>query len=91
MSPTELAVYASWTATGLGVALWIASYFRPRGSVARMRFNDAGSVLIFGGILVRIAIQGGPKNPLDWLLLVVGPLFAGVALYRLFRTQGGDR
>ena len=70
-----------------GVGLWIVSWFLPRGSIRQRRLSDFGSVLIFGGMLVRYAAVGGPRNGLEWMLCVLAVVFLALALWNLFRTH----
>lgn len=71
----------------VGIALWIVSWFMPRGTIKQRRLSDFGSVLIFGGMLVRYAAIGGPRNALEWLLAALAVVFLGLALWNLFRTH----
>jgi hypothetical protein len=74
--------------TGLvGIALWVVAWFLPRGSLKQRRLSDFGSVLVFGGMLTRYAVTGGPRHALDWLLCVLAVAFLGFALWSLFKTQ----
>lgn len=70
-----------------GVALWIVSWFLPRGSLRQRRLSDFGSVLIFGGMLVRYAAVGGPGNALEWMLCGLAVVFLAAALWNLIRTH----
>lgn len=56
--------------------------------ILRLRFRDCGVVLVMSAVLVRIIIQGQAPTPIDWAILVLGPVFIAVCLWRLSRTQG---
>ncbi len=84
-----LAEPVSWIATGLGVGLWLWAWFGEKNPIGRMRFQDAGMVLVFGAILLRITLQDRSMNVFDWVLVVLGPLFIAAALFRLSRTGAG--
>ncbi len=85
--PHIIAGYAAGAATGVGLLMWIWAGLFSRNPLRRIRMTDAGMVLIFSAILVRIVIKPEPLNALDWILGVLAPLFILAALYRLWRTQ----
>jgi hypothetical protein len=76
----------SWAATGLGVALWLWSWFGEKDAIQRLRFSDCGVVLVFAATLLRIVIQTRPMTAIDWALALLSPLFIIAALWRLTRT-----
>ncbi len=82
----QVAATGSWVATGLGVGLWIYGWLGQKNPIAKMRFHDAGMVLVFSSIIVRVLIQDRAMTWFDWLLVVVAPLFIAAALWRLKRT-----
>ncbi|MFT4956007.1 MAG: hypothetical protein ACI8U3_002406 [Brevundimonas sp.] len=82
----QVAATGSWVATGLGVGLWIYGWLGQKNPIAKMRFHDAGMVLVFSSIIVRVLIQERAMTWFDWLLVVVAPLFIAAALWRLKRT-----
>ena len=82
------AATGSWVATGLGVGLWIYGWLGEKNPIAKMRFHDAGMVLVFSSIIVRVLIQDRAMTWFDWILVVVAPLFIAAALWRLKRTGG---
>lgn len=84
----QVAATGSWVATGLGVGLWIYGWLGEKNPIAKMRFHDAGMVLVFSSIIVRVLIQDRAMTWFDWLLVVVAPLFIAAALWRLKRTGG---
>lgn len=86
-TPSELALYASWVATGIGVGLWLWSWVRVKDPIAKLRFQDCGVVLVFAALLTRIVVQERALTVFDWALLLLGPLFIAAALWRLSRTQ----
>lgn len=84
----QVAVTGSWVTTGLGVGLWIYGWTAAKNPVSKMRFHDAGMVLVFSSILLRVLIQGRPLTWFDWLVVILAPLFIAAALWRLKRTSG---
>ena len=84
----QVAATGSWVATGLGVGLWIYGWLGEKNPIAKMRFHDAGMVLVFSSIIVRVLIQDRAMTWFDWILVVVAPLFIAAALWRLKRTGG---
>ena len=76
----------SWVATGLGLAMWLWSWFGEKDAIQRLRFSDCGVVIVFAATLLRIAIQDRPMTPIDWALALLSPLFILAALWRLSRT-----
>ena len=84
----QVAATGSWVATGLGVGLWIYGWVGEKNPIAKMRFHDAGMVLVFSSIIVRVLIQDRAMTWFDWILVVVAPLFIAAALWRLKRTGG---
>ena len=84
----QVAATGSWVATGLGVGLWIYGWLGQKNPIAKMRFHDAGMVLVFSSIIVRVLIQDRAMTWFDWILVVVAPLFIAAALWRLKRTGG---
>ena len=82
----QLAVGVSWVASGIGLALWVWSWFRERDAVRRVRLLDCGLVLISSAVLLRIVAQEKPMGVLDWALAILAPLFIAAALWRLART-----
>ena len=84
----QVAATGSWVATGLGVGLWIYGWLGEKNPIAKMRFHDAGMVLVFSSIIVRVLIQNRAMTWFDWILVVVAPLFIAAALWRLKRTGG---
>jgi hypothetical protein len=86
LTPTELARFVSWVATGLGVGLWVWSWVRETNPVQKQRFMDCGVVLVFASTLVRVMVQEREMTPIDWALVFLSPLFIAAALWRLGRT-----
>ena len=84
----QVAATGAWVATGLGVGLWIYGWLGEKNPIAKMRFHDAGMVLVFSSIIVRVLIQDRAMTWFDWILVVVAPLFIAAALWRLKRTGG---
>ena len=82
----QLAVGASWVATGLGAGLWLWSWLRENDAIRKLRFLDCGVVLLFASILLRIVAQEKPMSMWDWAMIFIGPLFIAAALWRLART-----
>ncbi|MFJ6023635.1 hypothetical protein ACIQC9_03445 [Brevundimonas sp. NPDC092305] len=77
---------ASWVATGIGIALWLWSWFGEKNPIQRMRFSDCGVVLVFSAVLLRIVAQDRPMGVFDWAMAFLGPLFIAAGLWRLART-----
>jgi len=88
VDPAELARFASWIATGLGVGLWVWSWVREKNPIRRLRLSDCGVVLVFSATLVRVVAQERPMTAIDWALVFLAPLFIAGALWRLARTAG---
>lgn len=86
IQPVALAIFASWVATGLGVGMWLWSWFREKNAIRKMRMLDSGAVLVFAAILVRIVTQERAMTPFDWALTFLSPLFIAAALWRLTRS-----
>ncbi|WP_292103912.1 hypothetical protein [Brevundimonas sp.] len=84
----QMAATGSWVATGLGMGLWVYGWLGEKNPIAKMRFHDAGMVLVFSSIIVRVLIQDRAMTWFDWILVVVAPLFIAAALWRLKRTGG---
>jgi hypothetical protein len=84
----QMAETGSWVATGLGLGLWVYGWLGEKNPIAKMRFHDAGMVLVFSSIIVRVLIQDRAMTWFDWILVVVAPLFIAAALWRLKRTSG---
>jgi len=86
LSPGSIAWTASWIATGVGLAMWLWSWFGEKNAIQKLRWRDCGVVMLFGGILTRVAVQDRPMMSVDWAMVLLGPLFIGAALWRLGRT-----
>ncbi|MFN4297106.1 MAG: hypothetical protein ACK4FB_09710 [Brevundimonas sp.] len=84
----QMAATGSWVATGLGMGLWVYGWLGEKNPIAKMRFHDAGMVLVFSSIIVRVLIQDRAMTWFDWVLVVIAPLFIAAALWRLKRTGG---
>ena len=76
----------SWAATGLGLAMWLWSWFGEKDAIQRLRFSDCGVVIVFAATLLRIAVQERSMTAIDWALAILSPLFILAALWRLSRT-----
>lgn len=90
--PVSLAVGAAWTATAVGIALWVWSWFGEKCAVQKIRYRDCGVVLVMAALLVRVLFPARSLTFLDWLILIFGPVFIGAAIWRLSRTcapEGG--
>lgn len=92
LDPVQTAIYASWATTGLGLALWVWSWFGVKDPIQKIRFVDCGIVLVFASTLLRIVTQERAMTMIDWALILLSPLFIAAALWRLARTaQPGGR
>jgi hypothetical protein len=86
LSAGSIAWTGSWIATGIGLGMWIWSWFGEKNPIQKLRYRDAGVVLLFSGILTRIVVQDRPMMAIDWAMVFLGPLFIAAALWRLART-----
>lgn len=84
----QVAAAGSWVATGLGVGLWIYGWTGANNPIRKLRFQDAGMVLVFSSILLRVLIQERAMTWFDWIVVVLAPVFIAAALWRLKRTTG---
>ena len=84
--PVGLSMLASWFVTGLGISLWLWSWFGEKDRIQKMRFMDCGLVMVFAATLLRIVLQSRPMTAIDWALAILSPLFIAAALWRLTRT-----
>ncbi len=83
-------VAATWAVTGLGFGLWLYSWFGEKNPIQKLRFQDCGMVMVFSAVLARIVLMDRAMTPIDWLLVVISPIFILAALTRLARTSGKD-
>lgn len=83
----QIAVVASWVATGLGFGLWLYGWFGTKAPLQRQRLHDCGIALVFSAILVRVVTQERSLGVFEWALFFIGPLFIAAALWRLVRTS----
>ena len=88
--PVSLAVGAAWTATAVGLALWVWSWFGEKCPVQRIRYRDCGVVLVFAALMIRVFFPARALTAFDWLVLIFGPVFIGAAIWRLGRTGAAD-
>ncbi|MBN8527969.1 MAG: hypothetical protein J0M36_01890 [Caulobacterales bacterium] len=87
----RIAVFASWAATGVGLGLWVWGWVGAKTAIEKLRYQDCGVVLVFSAILARVIVQTKAWTAIDWLLLVLGPIFIAAALWRLTRTTASRR
>ena len=80
------ALVVSWASSGIGLAMWVWSWFLEKDPIQRLRFLDCGLVLIASAVLLRIVVQDKPMGVIDWALVILSPLFIAGALWRLART-----
>ena len=85
----RIAIFASWAATGVGLGLWAWSWVGAKNPIQKLRFTDCGVVLVFSATLVRVIAPAKSLSAIDWLLLVISPIFIAAALWRLSRTTNG--
>lgn len=85
-SSFPLIVAATWAVTGLGFGLWVYSWFGEKNPIQKLRFQDCGMVMVFSAVLARIVLMDRAMTPIDWLLVVISPVFILAALTRLTRT-----
>lgn len=86
----RIAIFASWAATGVGLGLWVWSWVGAKNPIQKLRFTDCGVVLVFSATLVRVIAPAKSLSAIDWLLLVISPIFIAAALWRLSRTTVGS-
>ena len=82
----DILFWATWAVTGLGLGLLIASLMQRADPIRRQRMQDAGIVLIFGGVLARVAMEPN-RTTVDWMLAGVALIYIPLGIYRLTRTQ----
>jgi len=71
----------------LGLGLWGWGWFRAKSPLQRQRFHDCGTSIVIAATLALYFLRDRELNILDWFIVILGPLFVAVALWRLFRTQ----
>ena len=79
-------LWASWAVTGLGLGLFFFSLFRGDDPIRRQRLQDTAIVLIFAGVLARVAMAP-ERTVIDWVLAGIALIYIPLGLYRLSRTQ----
>jgi hypothetical protein len=82
----DILFWATWAVTGLGLGLLIASLMQRADPIRRQRMQDAGIVLIFGGVLARVAMEPD-RSTVDWVLAGIALIYIPLGIYRLTRTQ----
>lgn len=87
LDPVRFALFVSWAVTGLGLGMWLYGWFSRGDALRRRRMVDAGMVVIFAAILVRVLLKDGPMNGFDWALAILSPVFIAAALWRLSITR----
>jgi len=70
-----------------GFALWGWGWFRAKTPLLRQRFHDCGTLIVIAATLALYFMRDRELNFLDWLIVLLGPLFIVVAMWRLIRTQ----
>lgn len=86
--PVDLPVFFAWSMIAYGFALWVWSWTKSDKPLIRMRYQDCGVVIVFSANLALYAMRSEELHFLDWILVILGPVFISSALWRLFRTQG---
>ena len=79
-------LWLTWAVSGLGLGLLVASLAQRADAIRRQRMQDAGIVLIFGGVLARVAMEP-ERSTVDWLLAGLALIYIPLSLWRLSRTQ----
>lgn len=87
MTPTEFSIGLAWCLTLYGLCLWLWSWRRDTHPIIRLRYQDCGVVIVFTSTLALYVLREREMHFLDWILVILGPLFIGSAIWRLFRTQ----
>ena len=85
-SAGDLLFWTTWAVSGLGLGLLIASLTQRADAIRRQRMQDAGIVLIFGGVLARVAMEPD-RTLIDWMLAGLAVIYIPLSLWRLSRTQ----
>ena len=85
--PVDIASGFAWFLILCGFGLWLFGLTKKDKPIVRLRFQDCGVVFVFSANLALYALRSAELNFLDWLLVILGPLFISSALWRLFRTQ----
>ena len=85
-STGELMLWVTWAVSGLGLGLLVSSLMQRADAIRRQRMQDAGIVLIFGGVLARVAMEP-ERTTLDWMLAGLALIYIPLSLWRLSRTQ----
>lgn len=70
-----------------GLCLWGWGWFGAKVPVLRQRFHDSGTLIVIASTLALYFMRDRELNFLDWVIVLLGPLFILAALWRLFRTQ----
>lgn len=70
-----------------GFALWGWGWFKVKSPLMRQRYHDCGTSIVIAATLALYFLRDRELNILDWFIVMLGPLFIAVALWRLFRTQ----
>ncbi|MEG2312800.1 hypothetical protein [Brevundimonas sp.] len=87
ITPSDASIYLAWGLIAYGFGLWMWSWTKAQSPLVRMRYQDCGVVIVFSANLALYALRGRELGFLDWLLVILGPLFISSALWRLIRTQ----
>ena len=82
----QFAVGIAWTASAVGIGLWLWAGLAEKHAVRRVRLLDCGLVLVSSALLLRIVAQDDPMGMIDWAIAFLAPLFIAAALWRLART-----
>ncbi|WP_292040530.1 MULTISPECIES: hypothetical protein [unclassified Brevundimonas] len=70
-----------------GFGLWGWGWFKARSPIIRQRFHDCGTMIVISATLAMYFLRDRELNFLDWVIVMLGPLFIVAALWRLSRTQ----
>lgn len=71
----------------LGFGLWAWGWFKAKTPILRQRFHDCGTTIVIAATLALYFVRDRELHFMDWLIVVLGPLFIAIGLWRLFRTQ----
>lgn len=82
----QITFFASLLVSGLGIGLWLMSWFGRHDAIRKQRLMDCGLALVFAGVLARVVIKA-ERTPLDWALGVLAVVFIAASLWRLTHTQ----
>lgn len=79
-------LWTTWAVSGLGLGLLVIGLIQSDDPIRRQRLFDTAIVLIFAGVLARVALQPH-RTTIDWVLAGIALIYIPLGIYRLSRTQ----